>query len=279
MSSLLGVAIVAALVSFLTGIVASRVGRRTGFKVPRKLGIHRPPVSTLGGVGFLCGLYVGLLIASYSAQQDRFLTAGEMQFRTCGVGLAILLMFLWGLWLDWRPPKSHRWWLLIGQMLSGAVLFAFGFQIRELSLGTWTFSTRIFSFPLTLLWIAVMINFLRFFDGIDGLFAAVGFAIVLVHLLGIGEMEYYVRVLCAVFGGSLVGLFFVTLYPARVYLGYNGSSLPGICLAALTLASRFKTVTTQTIFVPVAVLLVIAAFGLLLFVESRILIRRGRAQL
>lgn len=279
MSSLLAVFLLAGVSSLVMGIFGSWAGPRAGFKVARKLGTGRPAVSTLGGMGFLSGVWIGLALVSYSGQPDPFLSADEMVVRARGIGVATLFMFVWGLWLDWRPPSRYRWWLLAGQVVAGGVLFWFGFEIRELSLGRWAFETGMLSLPLTLLWIVLVINFLRFFDGIDGLFTAVGIIVVVFHYLGIGEREYFVRLLCAVFGGALGGLFLVTVYPARIYLGYNGSSLPGICLGALTLASRTKTITTETIFVPVAVLIVVAAFGLLLFVESRILIRRGRVQL
>jgi UDP-GlcNAc:undecaprenyl-phosphate GlcNAc-1-phosphate transferase len=199
-----------------------------------------------------------------------------MMTRAWGIAIALFLMTAWGLYLDRRLPRRHRRWLLLGQVLAGLVLFLYGFRIRELSLGGWVFDTGVFSLPLTLLWIVLMVNFLRFFDGIDGLMAAVGLAIVAAHLFGVGEREYFVHLLCAVFGGTLAGLFLVTVYPARVYLGYNGSSLPGLCLAALTLASRSKTFTAATVFLPVAVVVVVAAFALVLFVESRVLVRRER---
>jgi len=247
--------------------------------VRRKLGTSRPRVPAVGGAGFVPGVWVGLAAASYAAPADRFLSPATMEFRAWGITAALLFMFLWGIRLDLRLPSRHRWWLVAGQALSGLVLFAFGFQIRELSLGGWVFATGAFNLPFTVLWVVLMINFLRFFDGIDGLPAAVALLVVAAHLAGVSGEEYFVRLLCAVFGGALAGLFLLTVYPARVYLGYNGSSLPGLSLAALTLASRSKSFMTATVFVPVAVLVVVAAFGLLLFVESRILIRRGRVQL
>jgi len=275
MTSLAAVALIAGLVSIAVGLAGAFAGSRTRYQVARKLGTHRPRVSTLGGPGILAGVLVGLLFAPYRAHPDPFVSAQGMMTRAWGITIALVLLFCWGLWLEWRAPKRHRWWLLLGQVLAGLVLFFYGFQIRELSLGRWTFATGVLNLPVTLLWVVLMINFLRFFDGIDGLMAAVGLFIVAAHLAGVAEREYFVHVLCAVFGGALGGFFLVTVYPARVYPGYNGSSLPGLCLAALTLASRSKTFTAATIVIPVAVLIVIAAFGLVLFVESRVLERKG----
>lgn len=278
MKSLVQVAILAGAISLVLGLAAGWLGRRSRLQSARKLGTHRPRVSALGGPGFLCAALVGLAVLPYRAAPDRFLSAAEMITRGWGIVLALVFMFLWGLSLDGKHPRRHRPVLLLGHLLAGGVLFASGFRIGELSLGRWVFATGPLNLPLTLLWVVFVINFVRFFDGIDGLPAFVGLVVVAVHLLGVGAEEHFVHLLCAVFGGALVGLLLVTVYPARVYLGYNGSSLPGICLAALTLASRSKSFTTATIFIPAAVLIVAAAFAFLLFVESRILFRRGRAQ-
>jgi len=111
-------------------------------------------------------------------------------------------------------------WRIEFLLLPGAV---------ELELGFWTY-------PISVLWIAVIINAINLIDGLDGL--ASGIIIVVMFLsAAIAALfgNYFVVFLAILLAGAVLGFLRYNLNPASIFMGDAGSLSLGFLLGCLTM--------------------------------------------
>jgi UDP-GlcNAc:undecaprenyl-phosphate GlcNAc-1-phosphate transferase len=251
MREYLTVFLVAAVVTYLLGVVAREVALRTGAVAKvRDRDVHAVPIPYFGGVAMLGGLAAGYAVA----RQLPFLSLSDDQiFRDAGVVLVGgALICALGVIDDLIELDALT--KLGGQVLAAGFLVVnqvqyFSFQLP----GGAQFSPDEAQAALASVVIVVAtVNAVNFVDGLDGLAAGV---------VGIGAVAFFLfsykladangetlaitaALLTAALGGACAGFLPHNFFPARMFMGDSGAMLIGLVLAgsALTLTGQFAAV-------------------------------------
>lgn len=170
---------------------------------------------------------------------DLLLTTDEMHTRHVGLGIALVWVWAIGRWGD-RRGFSHAWSL--AAVASGAVVLSItGFLIHGLSVGGSTQDLGWAAMPVTVLWLVILSEFVRLFEGLDGILVVLVILGVFLQLAFVlPEEEGYARSLCFCTLPPLLGLLPWRLYPARIELRGIGAFLPGFVFGAITVVGREK---------------------------------------
>ncbi|GAB4324460.1 MAG: hypothetical protein Kow0059_20080 [Candidatus Sumerlaeia bacterium] len=263
--------------------LGSALGRMVGYRLecvmPRRLGrkSHPGEVPWLGGLGLVLGVVPALMTADVAGRGDILYTAGEMARQRAGIAAGLLVLFFWGVVVDRR-----RWnavWVLPGQLAAILITAGAGVRVQALEpLGLSSLSPG-WSYVVTVLWLFIVMNFMRFLDGIDGLPEGLAAVIVALHLAQTpAEGWHFMPLLGAALVGALVGALPQAVYPARLYPGQNGSSMPGFMVGVISIVARQKSVLTVTFVLPAAIVFLTLALIGLRVIERQLLLhqRRGR---
>jgi UDP-GlcNAc:undecaprenyl-phosphate GlcNAc-1-phosphate transferase len=243
--------LVAAVVTYLLGVVAREVALRTGAVARvRDRDVHAVPIPYFGGVAMLGGLgaayVVALRLPFLSLSPDVVfhdsavvLGGGAM---ICALGVLDDLFELDAL------TK------LGGQVLAAGFLVVNQVQYSSFQLpGRGQFAlVGAQGALLSVLVVVATVNAVNFVDGLDGLAAGV---------VGIGAVAFFAfayqladandetlaisaALLCAALGGACAGFLPHNFFPARIFMGDSGSMLIGLVLSgsALTLTGQFAAV-------------------------------------
>jgi UDP-GlcNAc:undecaprenyl-phosphate GlcNAc-1-phosphate transferase len=291
----LTVFLVAAVVTYLLGVVAREIALRTGAVARvRDRDVHAVPIPYFGGVAMLGGLCAAYLVA----HQLPFLSLSSRQvFHDSSVVLGGGAMIcVLGVLDDLFELDALT--KLGGQVLAAAFLVInqvqyFSFQIP----GRAQFSLDPAQAALlSVLVVVATVNAVNFVDGLDGLAAGV---------VGIGAVAFFAfaykladandetlaisaALLCAALGGACAGFLPHNFFPARIFMGDSGSMLIGLMLSgsALTLTGQFASVDmtqgaggTQASLLPTLLPIVLPIAILVVPVADLVLavIRRTRA--
>jgi UDP-GlcNAc:undecaprenyl-phosphate GlcNAc-1-phosphate transferase len=247
----LTVFLVAAVVTYLLGVVAREVALRTGAVAKvRDRDVHAVPIPYFGGVAMLGGLGAAFLVA----RRLPFLSLSEDPiFHDAAIVLiAGAMICLLGVLDDLFELDALT--KLGGQVLAAGFLVLnqvryFSFQIP----GRGQFSVDPTQAALlSVVVVVATVNAVNFVDGLDGLAAGV---------VGIGAVAFFAfaykladannetlaitaALLCAALGGACVGFLPHNFFPARIFMGDSGSMLIGLVLSgsALTLTGQFASV-------------------------------------
>jgi UDP-GlcNAc:undecaprenyl-phosphate GlcNAc-1-phosphate transferase len=183
-----------------------------------------------------------------------------MQARHLGLGLSLISVWAAGRWAD-HHKHAHLWTVAI--LAAGALCLAVsGFLVHTFRVGGTIYDLGWLETPATILWMVIISEFFRLFEGLDGLLVGLvigAIGLMLVYVLP--EEEEYARTLCACALPALLGLFPWRVYPARMELRGIGAFLPGFVFGAITLVGREKAFTTKAVILPAFA--AIAVFSLL----------------
>ena len=251
MREYLTVFLVAAVVTYLLGVVAREVALRTGAVAKvRDRDVHAIPIPYFGGVAMLGGLAAGYAVA----RQLPFLSlSDEKIFRDAGVvlvgGALICAVGVLDDLLELDALTKFG-----GQLLAAGFLVFFEVQFYSIQLpGGTQFALDTTQAALaSVVLVVATVNAVNFVDGLDGLAAGV---------VGIGAVAFFAfsykladangetlaisaALLTAALGGACAGFLPHNFFPARIFMGDSGSMLIGLVLAgsALTLTGQFASV-------------------------------------
>jgi UDP-GlcNAc:undecaprenyl-phosphate GlcNAc-1-phosphate transferase len=243
--------LVAAVVTYLLGVVAREIALRTGAVAKvRARDVHAIPIPYFGGVAMLGGLAAAYAVAG----RLPFLSlSDEKIFRDAGVVLvAGGLVCAVGVLDDLLELDALT--KLGGQLLAAGFLVFFDVQYYSIQLpgGTQFSLDPTQAALLSVIVVVATVNAVNFVDGLDGLAAGV---------VGIGAVAFFVfsyqlaaingetralsaALLTAALGGVCAGFLPHNFFPARIFMGDSGSMLIGLVLAgsALTLTGQFVSV-------------------------------------
>lgn len=215
---------------------------------PRK--IHSQPIPLLGGAAICGSFLVAALI---------YLWLGKPDFHVVPVNffLAIFsgsLILIIGGALDDKynlPPKIS--WLFPALAALVVVSSGIGVGIKYLSNpfgNPISLDYSLLTVPLPAvvmwLWIMGMVYTTKFLDGLDGLAAGIAFiggATLFALSLTAKINQPITATLAAVFCGSLLGYLFFAFYPAKIFLGEDGSTFVGFILGVLAIILGAKIAT------------------------------------
>ena len=251
MREYLTVFLVAAVMTYLLGVVAREVALRTGAVARvRDRDVHAVPIPYFGGVAMLGGLWAGYLVAHrlpfLSLSQDPVfpdtrvvLLGGTM---ICALGVLDDLFELDAL------TKLGGQVLAAGFLVVNQVQYV-SFQVP--GRGQFVLDPAQAAI-LSVVVVVATVNAVNFVDGLDGLAAGV---------VGIGAVAFFAfaykladvngetlaisaALLCAALGGACLGFLPHNFFPARIFMGDSGSMLIGLVLSgsALTLTGQFAAV-------------------------------------
>ena len=251
MREYLTVFLVAAVVTYLLGVVAREIALRTGaVAAVRDRDVHAVPIPYFGGVAMLGGLGAAYLVA----HRLPFLSLSEDPiFHDAGIvliggAMICVLGVLDDLFELDALTKFGGQVLAAGFLVVNQVRY-FSFQIP--GRGQFSIDPTQASL-LSVVVVVATVNAVNFVDGLDGLAAGV---------VGIGAVAFFAfaykladandetlaitaALLCAALGGACVGFLPHNFFPARIFMGDSGSMLIGLVLSgsALTLTGQFATV-------------------------------------
>ena len=231
---------VAALVTFLSTPLVTRLARRVGWLYePNERTVHTTPIPDVGGIA----MFLGFLVAFGSSRLiDAFDPLFARNFEPRGVLLAATVMFGVGLLDDVRDLSAPA--KVAGTVAAGVLLFLYGvtmFSFRLPFLDVLVLSDD--WIPLvTVLWILAISQAINLIDGLDGLAAGIvaigAFAFFLYsqHLSGQGQLlEPNIGPLLAIITvGICIGFLPHNFNPAKIFMGDSGALLLGLLMAVST---------------------------------------------
>lgn len=261
-----------------TSMVATPLVRRVALKrgwVANGGGrnVHTAPTPRVGGIAMVAAFVIPLLVLAATSQTVRALVDAA-PLKIVGMIGGAFAMFLVGLYDDLRGMRALS--KLAAQLLVGAGAWACGFRIDGIDL-PWIgeLSMGIFSMPITILWIAAIINAVNLIDGLDGLAAGVVFFaaitnLVVAYIAGSDLVAVWMVVLL----GSVFGFLFFNFNPARIFMGDSGSYFLGFVLALTSISGPFQKASfTVSVLAPL-VALGVPIIDMLFAMLRRVLERR-----
>jgi len=247
----LTVFLVAAVVTYLLGVVAREVALRTGAVAKvRNRDVHAVPIPYFGGVAMLGGLGAAYLVAHrlpFLSLSDKQVFHDSSVVLVGGAMICVLGVFDDLFELDALTQLG-------GQVLAAGFLVVnqvqyFSFQLPGRSQFSMTGAQ---SALLSVVVVVATVNAVNFVDGLDGLAAgvvaigAVAFFAFAYKLADANKetLAISAALLCAALGGACVGFLPHNFFPARIFMGDSGSMLIGLVLSgsALTLTGQFANV-------------------------------------
>lgn len=247
---------------FLTPLMIFLSKKLKILDLPEERKIHKTPIPLLGGVS----IYISF--ASVILYNFNF----SLQLK--GICLGATLIFLVGLIDDIiEIPALIK---LIFQVLACIILIHYGvfLTLPKFYHILWI---RILSYLLTILWVIYITNSINFLDGIDGLvtgFSSVSCLFFLIISLQTGQL--YLAYLTVILLGALLGFIKYNFYPAKIFLGDNGSTFIGFSLASFAVMGWWAENNTVVAFGTPILILSIPLFDLIYISFSRIISKKVR---
>jgi UDP-GlcNAc:undecaprenyl-phosphate GlcNAc-1-phosphate transferase len=246
-------------VLLITPTITNLARRMGAMDEPDDRKIHEDPVPRLGGMAIFFGFIIPALL---------FLPlSSEMK----GVLLGAVTITLFGALDDFHDTSPLV--KFAGQFLAAGFLVYYGIRIDYITLpfvGTVDLGTAM-AIPLTILWVAVLVNIFNFIDGMDGLAAGVcTIAAITFAIIAISLDRPEAGILAAILAGTTLGFLRYNFHPASIFMGDSGSMLLGFVLASVTVNGVLKSVATVTLVLPLLIL------GIPIFDLSFAILRRAK---
>jgi len=227
----------ALLISILSTPVVRKLAMRNGW-VARPSGErwHKKNTPLLGGIAILLGFIVPY--AFFSEHSWTFWAFTVCCIAAFGVGLVDDLFHI--------TPNSK----LIGQIIVAALLINFGFRMHYMQY-------PILNIPLTIIWIAAIMNAFNLLDNMDGLCTGISFiASCTMFAYSVLHMNTELALISALLAGTSLGFLKHNFNPAKIFMGDSGSLFLGFAFAALSLIGTQKQASGLffTILIPSLVL-------------------------
>jgi UDP-GlcNAc:undecaprenyl-phosphate/decaprenyl-phosphate GlcNAc-1-phosphate transferase len=256
--------------AFLLALVVSLVATPFAIKIAHLIGaidvprdtrrIHKKPIPRLGGLAIYAGFTVSFLVFSELSPK-----------KMIGILLGSAVIIACGIYDDTKGVTAKQ--KLFMQLLAAVILFAAGIKINYLSNpfdANELIRVGLFSFPLTIIWIAGITNTVNLIDGLDGLAGGVSaIAAVTLGYIAFLNGRYEVSLMTFVLAGGCLGFLPYNFNPAKVFMGDTGALFIGFILAAISIDGSLKSAAAITTLIP------IIALGLPIFDTTFAILRRA----
>lgn len=156
------------------------------------------------------------------------------------------------------PPHPR----LVAQLAVALITYYFGVRVVQIAnpIAAW-FGPEIIvmgllELPVTVLWIAFVINAMNWLDGLDGLSAGVSAiaATTLALVAASNEHAMGIAVPVAALAGSAIGFLRYNYPPASIFMGDSGAMFLGYMLASLSVIGAVKGPAAVVLLIPLLVL-------------------------
>ncbi|HJN16368.1 MAG TPA: MraY family glycosyltransferase [Armatimonadota bacterium] len=240
-----GAAAVSLVLTPVAGWFAARIG---AVDEPDERRAHERPTPSCGGIAIFIGFWIAVAATTWPLPRPMlalFVASSVLLIVSViddarGLSPILRLVVHFGL-------AAGLWWL--GGIRIEGVTWPFGSEgPHYVALGVW-------SLPLTVLWIAVIVNALNWLDGMDGLAAGTA-AIAAVPLTVLAFHMDSPNVACmgAALCGASVGFVRYNVKPARIFMGDAGAMFLGLILACMAVMGTPLKGAAVAMLAPVVVL-------------------------
>ena len=214
--------------------------------------IHTGKIPRLGGIGIALGLLAPLLGLLFHTNDYAIVLRGdELRLSAFFVGLFAIVGL--GLYDDLHGAGAIL--KLTVQCMVGALLWYAGVTIKRMVLFDQVIEFGIWSLPLTMLWVAGLINAMNLIDGLDGLAGGVAFfAAISLFVIAWFDGNIILGLFGAAIAGSVMGFLLYNFAPAMIFMGDAGSMTIGYVFAVAALWSAAKRSTVMALMLPVIAL-------------------------
>lgn len=258
MISIMALFSVGALLSFITAwllLVSPMIRFFTDRPGARK--VHQKITPRIGGISIVISLILLLFLWNYTPFMNLPNIGSQLLMAviigTIGITFIGLLDDI-VLFSISSPAK-----FLIEVVIAVLMISISGIKLDTFYFASQEYSTGIFAWPLTVLWLVGVTNALNLIDGVDGLAGMVS----LVSFCTIGILanlsgDHGIVIFCTLFAGLIFGFLAHNISPARVFLGDTGSLFLGMVIALLCV----YLVSSENHYYPVVVAPLIVGFPL-----------------
>ncbi|MGB3298514.1 MAG: MraY family glycosyltransferase [Phormidesmis sp.] len=220
----------------LTPLVKAAALKLKKLDAPCERKIHQQPMVRLGGIAIFSATVFSLFcIGSLACVTDvlKHFTQESVStiFLLIAGGSGFFLIGLADDLLDLSP--FNRLWM---QGAIASLVWSFGIQINTLTIPgiAEPISLGWLSLPITVFWIAGVVNAINWIDGLDGLATGVSsIAVATLVVLGMALSQPVLAIVGAALLGSLLGFLVYNYSPATIFMGDGGSYFIGFILASL----------------------------------------------
>ncbi len=210
----------------VTGVVRSYALKKSLIDIPNERSSHVIPTPRGGGLGFIVGFAVSLLVLPFfqisNLSPDYFL------------GLILIPLAVIGFLDDrYNLPSSLRYTVQLSAAIIAVVHYGSFPQPWLESLGT---GGAILAMGLTAIGLTALINFYNFMDGLDGFVTsvtAIQFAFIAFYL---NQPIWYLLI------AALLGFLWWNWSPAKIFMGDVGSTVLGAAIAIALIQSPNATI-------------------------------------
>lgn len=224
----------------MTPIVRRLAVRYGAIYQPNDRTVHAVATPTMGGIamfgGFLVGLGVSRILPFFSEMNHGSAEPlAALVTCTAMVGLGVID--------DKRGVSALA--KLTAQVFIGGLLVLLGVQVLYFWFGPssgFVLVSSDLAVPLTILWLALVVNAVNLVDGLDGLaagmvaIAASAFFIYMVRTDSLFGDASSAALLSAIAVGICVGFLPWNFHPARIFMGDSGAMLLGMLLTIATIS-------------------------------------------
>ncbi|MGO9469986.1 MAG: MraY family glycosyltransferase [Isosphaeraceae bacterium] len=232
---------IAPVAAFVIGLIAVSAVRRIALAIgfldnpDQRRKLHEAPIALGGGIAVWLAAWSGWGI-SLLGSSSAIRLARDSGWFLATLALASFLILWLGV-LDDRHGMRGRH-KLAGQFVAAMILVGLGIRIRVLSCFGVEFQLGTFSYPVTVLWVLLVVNAFNLVDGMDGFCGSLG----LVSSLAIAFLAYRQghiedAIVGLALAGALAAFLRYNLPPAKIYLGDAGSMTIGLLISALSVRS------------------------------------------
>lgn len=251
MRASLGALVLSLVVAAAVTPLVRAIARRAGIvDTPGGRRVHTRVVPRLGGVAVVLGFYAPLSALAFTTSEVAGMFYADPS-RVVGLVAGGLLVAALGAWDDIRGVRA--WHKLAVQLAAALLAWGCGFRMEHLTLPfIGELDLGVFGLPITLLWIAAVINAMNLIDGLDGLAGGIAFFACLTNFVVAAlNGNALVMLLAAALGGAILGFLLYNFNPATIFMGDSGSMFLGFVLATTSMmGSSIQGSTTVAILVP-----------------------------
>lgn len=222
--------------------------------------VHKKPIPRLGGLAIYYGFLISVLVFADIDTQMRGIILGSLLI----VGVGII-----------DDVKQLRAGIKFVVQIVAASIVAFS-NVKIIAVSVPEFIAqggilplKMFSIPITILWIVGVTNAVNLIDGLDGLAVGVSsIATFSLFFIAILAGEPTVAIITAALAGSCLGFLPYNFNPAKIFMGDTGSTFLGYMLSIICIQGLFKGYAIISFIVPFLIL------GLPIFDTAAAILRR-----
>ncbi|MBQ0124771.1 MAG: undecaprenyl/decaprenyl-phosphate alpha-N-acetylglucosaminyl 1-phosphate transferase [Clostridiales bacterium] len=229
------------------GIVDSPDGKRK---------FQKEPVPYMGGLAILAAFIAGSSVLWFASDgvSRTYIVIFVGVILTAALGLIDDI-------IDMKPPVKFAGQVLIalGTVIAGGAMEyieIFGHYVKF----------GIFSYPISVLWIVLVVNAVNMLDGLDGLACGTcALSLMTLFVSALVMNDGVSALICAALCGAALGFLPYNLTPASIFMGDSGAMALGYVMASVSLFGFFKGPAFFSIIVPALALALPVADAVELF--------------